>query len=77
MIIDGNIVVFKYKDLHIVQYVEHLNAYSVAIGNNLDFITQDNLADFHPLGIHKGFEANANKYFVVQRYRIDCMQWLN
>ena len=74
MVIDGHLVVFKYKDLPIVQYVEHLNAYNVSIGENVNFIIQDNLVDFHPLGIQKGFNANADKYFVVQRYRIDCMQ---
>ena len=69
----GNII-FQYKTLQVLGYSEHLNAYEVIPCDGVHFIKQDDLQDFHPLGIHQGFGNNANKLFVVLRYRVDCLQ---
>ena len=74
LLVMGNIV-FMYKALKVMEYSEHLNAYHVKpIFHDLQFIKQDRLQDFHPLGLHAGFGNNANKLFVVLRYRVDYLQ---
>ncbi len=69
----GNIIL-QYNTLQVVQYSEHLNAYEVAPCYDVNFIKREDLQDFHPLGIHQGFGNNANKLFVVLRYRVDYLQ---
>jgi hypothetical protein len=45
----------------------------------VDYITQDKLIDYHPLGKHNGFGQNVSSYFVVLCYRVECyilLEWL-
>ena len=70
---DQGIVVLSYERLELIQYVKHLNAYRVVNSGEVDYIAQDKLIDYHPLGKHNGFGQNASSYFVVLRYRVDCM----
>lgn len=77
MVVNGSMIIFKYKTLHVIQYDAHLNAYNVHEEEDEDevnLIIQEHLVDFHPLGLHKGFGCNSDKKLVVLRYRIDCMQ---
>ena len=67
-------VIFQYKTLLVLEFLEHLNAYEVRLCNDVHFIKQGDLQDFHPLNIHCGFGNNANRSFVVLRYRVDCLQ---
>ena len=71
---NGTIVIFKYKTLNVVEYQERSNAYRVDLVNDIRLIKHEDIIDFHPLGLHKGFGCYANKLFVVLRYRIDYMQ---
>ena len=73
LISDQGIVVLCYERLDAVDYVKHLNAYRVVSSGEVDFIAQDQLVDYHPVGKHNGFGQSANSYFVVLRYRVDCM----
>ncbi len=69
-------IVFIYKALKVMEYSEQLNTYHVKpIFHDLQFIKQDRLQDFHPLGLHTGFGNNANKLFVVLRCRVDYLQY--
>ena len=58
----------------ITTYQERSNAYRVDLVNDIRLIKHEDLIDFHPLGLHKGFGCYGNKLFVVLRYRIDYMQ---
>ena len=35
---------------------------------------QEDLQDYHPLGVHNDFGQNASKRFVVLRYKVDILQ---
>ena len=70
----AGIVVFQYHRLQLVKYSEHLNAYQVLPLCDSHFIKQEDLQDYHPLGIHNGFGQNASKLFVVLRYKVDILQ---
>lgn len=52
---DGEMVIFRYKKLHVLGYIQHLNAYKVQIKNEMACMKQNNIQDFHPLGLHRGF----------------------
>lgn len=67
----NEIVVFQCKVLQMVKHEEHLSAYQVCLSDEVKNIKYEDLVDFHPLGLHKGFECNSNKSFVVLRYRVD------
>ncbi len=67
-------IIFQYRALEVLEYSESVNAYEVISSCDVKFIKQDDLEDFHPLGIHQGFGSNAKKSFVVLRYRVDCVQ---
>lgn len=71
LLVDGSIVVFKYNCLQILEYAVHLNAYKVRSQNEIAFVKQDSLQDFHPLSINRGFGCNQNQQFVVLKYRVD------
>ena len=73
LISDEGIVVLFYERLELVHYVKHLNAYRVVNSGEMDYIAQDKLIDYHPVGKHNGFGQNASSYFVVLHYRVDCM----
>lgn len=70
---ESAIVIVKCKTLQVVKYEKHLNAYRVELLNETSFTKVEDLVDFHPLGIQKGFGCNSNKHFVVLRHRVDCM----
>ena len=72
LLVMGNII-FQYKTLQVLEYSEY--AYQVTPCYDVHFIKQDQLQDFHPLGIHQGFSNNSNKLFVVMRYVVDSLQW--
>ena len=40
----------------------------------MSYIKQAELVDFHPLGKCRGFGCYASNFFVVLKYRIDCLQ---
>lgn len=71
LVIDGAVVVLQYNTLSIVEYVSHLNAYRVKLCNDTNYIKQEELIDFHPLGIHSGFGCFKNHLLVVLKYRVD------
>ncbi|KAJ7383804.1 hypothetical protein OS493_026338 [Desmophyllum pertusum] len=74
LILDGNVVMCQYTALSVLEYATHLNAYKVAPRQNVSYVKQSELVDFHPLGKSKGFGCFANHFFVVLKYRVDCMQ---
>ena len=77
LISDQGIVVLFYERLELVHYVKHLNACRVVNSGEMDYIAQDKLIGYHPIGKHNGFGQNATSYFIVLRYRVDCMlEWL-
>ena len=74
LILDGSEVLLQYTALSVLEYVTHLNAYKVTPGNKVSYIKQAELVDFHPLGKCRGFGCYASNFFVVLKYRIDCLQ---
>lgn len=74
MVLAGTTVIFQYKTLKVLKFVQSLNAYEVQRCTDVQFIKYELLQDFHPLGVHSGFGENANKQFVTLRYRVDIMQ---
>ena len=74
LVVDGHIVVLKYQNLRVIEFVSHLNAVRVVTDNEVGYMKQSNLQDFHPVAISKGFGHYSNKYFIVLRYRVDCLQ---
>lgn len=65
---------FQYKTLRVTQYVVHPSAYKVERQNEMCFVKQSQLEDFHPLGICKGFGCYASNSYIVLKYRVDCLQ---
>lgn len=51
LICDGEMVIFRFKKLQVLEYIHHLNAYKVQIKNEIACIKQNNIQDFHPLGL--------------------------
>jgi len=74
LILDGNVVVFQYSALSVIEYVTHVNAYKVTLRNEVSYVKQSQLVDFHPLGKSKGFGCFANHFFIVLKYRVDCLE---
>ena len=75
LILDGNVVMFQYTALSVIEYATHLNAYKVtALHHEVMYVKQSELVDFHPLGKCKGFGCYANHLFIVLKYKVDCMQ---
>ena len=70
-IIDGRSFTFQYKKLLTSEYVQHLNAYRVVYANDMGYVKQAELQDFHPLGIHKGYGCYSAQLYIVLRYRVD------
>ena len=64
-------VIFQCKILQVVKHGEHLNACQVCWSEEVRYIKYESLIDFHPLGLHKGFQCNKTKSFVVLRYWVD------
>lgn len=73
LILDGNIVMFQYTSLSVLEYVSHLNAFKVTPRNEVSYLKQADLVDFHPLGKCKGFGPYSH-FFVVLKYRVECLQ---
>lgn len=73
LVVDATLVILRYSRLRVLEYVSHLNAYKVVEVNELTFVKQKKLQDFHPLGFCKGFGPFTNDFFVVLRYRVDCL----
>ena len=71
VVVQNEDVVFQCKIIQVVKHEEHLNACQVCLSEEVKYIKYENLIDFHPLGLHKGFECNKTKSFVVLRYRVD------
>ena len=71
-IVNGEMVILRYKILRVLEFVDHLNAYKVVELNEMACIKQKKLQDFHPLSLSKGFGTFARDLFVVLRYRVDC-----
>ena len=71
LILDGNVVVFQYSALSVIEYVTHVNAYKVTLRNEVSYVKQSQLVDFHLLGKSKGFGCFANHFFIVLKYRVD------
>lgn len=73
LIVNGGVVILRYKKLRVLEFVSHLNAYKVVQLNEMACVKQKNLQDFHPLSLCKGFGPFARDLFVVLRYRVDCL----
>ena len=73
VVAQNEVVVFQCKILQLVKHEAHLNACQVCLSEEVIYIKHNNLVDFHPLGLHKGFGCNKTKNFVVLRYRVDYM----
>ena len=73
-IVNTSAVVTCFKQIQVVDYVTHLNAYRVVSSYEIGYIVQDKMIDFHPLGIHRGFGDNSRNLYVVLRHRVDCKQ---
>ena len=74
LILNGSELLFQYKPLRVTEYVVHLNAYEVERQNEVCYVKQSQLEDFHPLGICKGFGCYATNSYVVLKHRVDCLQ---
>ena len=72
LVVNGELVILRYSKLRVLEFVGHLNAHKVARLNEIAYIKQRNLQDFHPLSLCKGFGRFAQDLFVVLRYRVDC-----
>ena len=73
LIIDGEVVILQYKRIRVLEFISHLNAYKVVEMNEMACVKQKNLQDFHPLSLCKGFGRFSHDWFVVLRYRVDCV----
>ena len=73
LIIDGEVVILQYKRIRVLEFISHLNAYKVVEMNEMVCVKQKNLQDFHPLSLCKGFGRFSHDWFVVFRYRVDCV----
>ena len=73
LIVDGKIVILRYKKLRILEYVNHVNVYKVLEENEMACVKQKQLQDFHPLNLYKSFGRFAQHLFVILRYRVDCL----
>ena len=73
LIINGEVVILRYKGLRVLEFVSHLNAYKIMELDEMVCIKQEELQDFHPLSLCKGFGPFAQNFFVVLRYRVDCL----
>ena len=62
-----DIVIFQCKKLKIIKYDDHQKSYEVSLSEEVQFICQTNLVDFHPLG----FGVNGGKSYVTRRYKVD------
>lgn len=72
---DGHKVCFEYSKINVVEFVSHLNAYSVekchhGVGG---YVKKVDLFDCYPLGLVKGYGCYRNKLFIVLKYHLDCM----
>ena len=72
LIVNGEVVILRYNKLRVLEFVSHLNAYKVVRRNEMAYIKQRNLQDFHPLSLCTGFGRFAQDLFVILRYRVDC-----
>ena len=73
LIVNGEVVILRYKRLRVLDFVSHLNAYKIIERDEMVCITQDQLQDCHPFSLCKGFGPFAQNIFVVLRYRVDCV----
>ena len=69
-----DIVIFQCIKLKIGKYDDHLKSYQVSLSEEVQFISQTNLVDFHPLALHEGFGVNNSKSYVTLRYKVDCIE---
>ena len=70
VLIVGEIVILRYKRLRVLEYVSHLNAYKVVAElKKIACIKQNELKDFHPLRLYKGFgRFSQDSFAVLSRY---------
>ena len=74
IILDGHKVILQYTTLRVLEYVTHLNAVKVVSRNEVSYVKEAELVDFHPLGKCKGFGRYASNDFIALKYRVDCLQ---
>ena len=74
LVLNGSEVLLQYTALRVIQFVTHLNAYEVKRQNEMSYIKQSDLEDFHPLGMCKGFGCYASQFYIVLKYNVDCLQ---
>ena len=74
IILDGSKVILQYTTLRVLEYITHLNAFKVVSRNEVLYVKQAELVDFHPLGKCKGFGCYASIDFIVLKYRVDFLQ---
>lgn len=74
IILDGNKVILQYRTLRVLEYITYLNAFKVVSRNEVSYVKQAELVDFHPLGKCKGFGHYASSDFIVLKYGVDCLQ---
>ena len=72
ILIDGEIVILRYRRFRVSEYVSHLNANKVVELNEIACIKQKELKDVHPLSLYKGIGRFSQDSFIVLRYRVDC-----
>ena len=66
-------VIFQCKKLKIIKYDDHLKSYQVSLSEDLQYISQKKLGDFHPLSLNEGFGVNSCKNYDTLRYKVDCI----
>lgn len=72
LIVNGEVVILRYKILRVLEFVNHLNACKVVELNEMARIKQKKLQHFHPLSLCKGFGPFARDLVAILRYRVDC-----
>ena len=66
-------VIFQCKKLKIVKYGDHLKSYQVSLSEDLQYISQKKLVDFHPLSLNEGLGVNSGKNYVTLHYKVNCI----
>jgi len=72
IILDGHKVILQYTTLRVLEYITHLNAFKVVSRNEVSYVKQAELVDFHPLGKCKGFGRYTSNDFIALKYKVDC-----